>query len=148
MNKTNLCLMSLAMVFFTTSACAENRALEISINGIGPAVDAAAFKTVQDVIGRAVANGVIDKFIVKGYAIEGGFFACVQASPGTKAFGSFVRQLRSIVPNPETTGYSLHQVAACTDNVAICTQEAKQCPDGTYVSRVGPSCEFAPCPGN
>jgi hypothetical protein len=28
----------------------------------------------------------------------------------------------------------------------ICTQEAKQCSDGSYVSRTGPNCEFAPCP--
>lgn len=28
-----------------------------------------------------------------------------------------------------------------------CTMEAKQCPDGSYVGRTGPSCEFAPCPG-
>lgn len=27
-----------------------------------------------------------------------------------------------------------------------CTLEAKQCPDGFYVSRTGPNCEFAPCP--
>lgn len=28
-----------------------------------------------------------------------------------------------------------------------CTAEAKICPDGTAVGRVGPDCEFAPCPG-
>lgn len=28
----------------------------------------------------------------------------------------------------------------------FCTQDAKLCPDGTYVSRIPPSCEFAPCP--
>ena len=28
-----------------------------------------------------------------------------------------------------------------------CTQEAKQCPDGSYVGRTGPRCEFAACPG-
>lgn len=28
----------------------------------------------------------------------------------------------------------------------VCTQEAKQCPNGSYVSRTGPNCEFAPCP--
>lgn len=28
-----------------------------------------------------------------------------------------------------------------------CTQEARQCPDGSYVSRIGPACEFARCPG-
>src|SRR3989344_7562332 len=27
-----------------------------------------------------------------------------------------------------------------------CTQEAKICPDGSVVGRVGPNCEFAPCP--
>ena len=29
---------------------------------------------------------------------------------------------------------------------AACTLEAKVCPDGTSVGRVGPSCEFAECP--
>lgn len=29
----------------------------------------------------------------------------------------------------------------------FCTADAKQCPDGSYVGRVGPSCEFALCPG-
>ncbi len=27
-----------------------------------------------------------------------------------------------------------------------CTQEAKLCPDGSYVGRTGPKCEFAACP--
>lgn len=27
-----------------------------------------------------------------------------------------------------------------------CTMEAKQCPDGSYVGRVGPNCEFVACP--
>lgn len=31
------------------------------------------------------------------------------------------------------------------DGVA-CTMEAKMCPDGSYVGRVGPSCQFAACP--
>lgn len=26
-----------------------------------------------------------------------------------------------------------------------CTMEAKLCPDGSYVGRSGPNCEFAPC---
>lgn len=32
-------------------------------------------------------------------------------------------------------------------NETACTMEAKLCPDGSAVGRVGPSCEFAPCPG-
>ncbi len=31
-------------------------------------------------------------------------------------------------------------------NPVACTQEAKLCPDGSYVSRTGPNCEFAACP--
>ncbi len=27
-----------------------------------------------------------------------------------------------------------------------CTMEAKLCPDGSYVGRTGPNCEFTPCP--
>lgn len=29
-----------------------------------------------------------------------------------------------------------------------CTEDAKVCPDGSYVGRTGPKCEFAPCPSN
>ncbi len=28
----------------------------------------------------------------------------------------------------------------------ICTQDAMMCPDGSYVGRTGPNCEFAKCP--
>lgn len=28
----------------------------------------------------------------------------------------------------------------------FCTQEAMQCPDGSYVGRTGPKCEFMACP--
>jgi hypothetical protein len=33
-----------------------------------------------------------------------------------------------------------------TNNV-VCTMEVKLCPDGSYVGRTGPNCEFAKCPG-
>lgn len=32
------------------------------------------------------------------------------------------------------------------DNVIRCTADVKQCPNGSYVGRVAPSCSFAPCP--
>ncbi len=31
-------------------------------------------------------------------------------------------------------------------NTVACTMEAKQCPDGSYVGRSGPNCEFSDCP--
>lgn len=33
------------------------------------------------------------------------------------------------------------------DEQVMCTMDAKLCPDGSAVGRVGPHCEFAPCPG-
>ena len=30
----------------------------------------------------------------------------------------------------------------------FCDQEAKQCPDGSYIGRTGPKCEFAVCPAD
>ena len=30
----------------------------------------------------------------------------------------------------------------------FCTMDAKMCPDGSYVGRTGPKCEFAACPGS
>jgi hypothetical protein len=38
-------------------------------------------------------------------------------------------------------------LAAPASAQVACTMDAKQCPDGSYVSRTGPNCEFAPCPG-
>ncbi len=32
------------------------------------------------------------------------------------------------------------------ENEVMCTMEAKQCPDGSWVGRSGPKCEFAACP--
>lgn len=32
------------------------------------------------------------------------------------------------------------------DEGVTCTMEAKECPDGSYVGRSGPNCEFEACP--
>lgn len=34
------------------------------------------------------------------------------------------------------------------DEINACTEEAKICPDGSSVVRMGPNCEFSPCPKN
>lgn len=33
-----------------------------------------------------------------------------------------------------------------TPEPVFCTMDAKLCPDGSYVGRTGPNCEFTPCP--
>ena len=34
-----------------------------------------------------------------------------------------------------------------SDEQVFCTQDALECPDGSFVGRVAPTCEFAACPG-
>jgi hypothetical protein len=36
--------------------------------------------------------------------------------------------------------------AAPEESRVACTMDARQCPDGSFVGRIPPSCEFAPCP--
>ncbi len=38
-------------------------------------------------------------------------------------------------------------LAESREDMIACTMEAKLCPDCSYVSRTGPHCQFAPCPG-
>ena len=45
--------------------------------------------------------------------------------------------------------FSVWQLSSIQPSVqpkpVACTMEAKQCPDGSYVGRTGPNCEFTPC---
>lgn len=43
-------------------------------------------------------------------------------------------------------GCQAHQHEPIQNNPVACTQEAKLCPDGSYVGRSGPNCEFSACP--
>ncbi len=43
-------------------------------------------------------------------------------------------------------GWYWYQNTHKVDGGVACTMEAKQCPDGSYVGRSGPKCEFAACP--
>lgn len=92
-------------------------AIEISIGGIGPGVDVVAYKKLRQLIGNAIANSVIDKFVIYGYGREGGFSACVEDRPSdqppSKAFEKFVKQLNGIKPDPSTSFYSINRLFSC-----------------------------------
>jgi len=94
----------------------QQRALEVSIFGIGPAVDKRAVEAVRSVIGKAVTEGVVDTYLTYGYGIEGGSSSCIQLSrfQDPKQLFQLRRQLLQIQPNPETTSYNIKAVAACS----------------------------------
>jgi hypothetical protein len=47
--------------------------------------------------------------------------------------------------NPAPTEYG-NGTGTEEEEPVFCTQEAMLCPDGSYVGRVPPTCEFAQCP--
>jgi hypothetical protein len=49
---------------------------------------------------------------------------------------------------PDGTVFTRAIAETPTGEEVFCTQDAMECPDGSYVGRTGPNCEFAPCPGN
>lgn len=49
--------------------------------------------------------------------------------------------------NPDGTRQSTNSPINQNNNATACAQDAKLCPDGSYVGRTGPNCAFAPCPG-
>jgi hypothetical protein len=74
-------LLASSAAFSATEPPAEDRhAIEISIGGNGSGVDMAAYRKLRSLIGNAVGNGVIDKFVIYGYGREGGFSGCVEAA--------------------------------------------------------------------
>lgn len=56
--------------------------------------------------------------------------ACLDATP------------RCLIPESE----NMCKSSITPPQQVACTQEAKLCPDGSYVSRTGPNCEFTACP--
>lgn len=114
-------ILSIAALFLSNLAPAPAlaqtpRALEISIFGIGPAVDLQALEAVRSVIASAITKGVVDTYITYGYGIEGGTASCIQLSPyeDSEKLLQLQSELLQIQPNRETTSYDVKAVAACT----------------------------------
>lgn len=122
-------ILSIAVFFLSNLAQAPAltqtpRALEISIFGIGPAVDSEAVRSVRRVIGRAVSRGVVDTYITYGYGREGGSTSCIQLSPfeDNSSLLQLERELLQIRPNPNTTSYNVEAVAACSQQTTNSVQ--------------------------
>ncbi|MCG2690202.1 hypothetical protein L6252_02905 [Candidatus Parcubacteria bacterium] len=49
-------------------------------------------------------------------------------------------------PTTLEEGNELDDFGDENEDPVACAQDALQCPDGSYVSRTGPNCEFAECP--
>ncbi|OGY78959.1 MAG: hypothetical protein A3B74_03650 [Candidatus Kerfeldbacteria bacterium RIFCSPHIGHO2_02_FULL_42_14] len=61
--------------------------------------------------------------------------------------------VRTFLPDSNQTGSGNANVVANTNNAAantnatvVCLTDVRQCPDGSFVPRLPPTCAFAPCP--
>jgi hypothetical protein len=159
---TRVFFAGLALLAFNTSSFAADRAVKVNVGSDGSGAVSSNVATIRQVIGHAVGAGVVDKFIVDNSIslVEGGLIACAETGaidsssqegsppPGSAdEFSQMVNQLRSIQADSGVF-ITIEPTEKCSieaEGVA-CAQDAKQCPDGSYVGRQAPSCEFAPCP--
>lgn len=71
----------------------------------------------------------------------------VQSSSLTHSYASAgTYQIRIIVRDASGQEAETSITVRVGGEPVACTMEAKQCPDGSFVGRTGPRCEFAPCP--
>jgi hypothetical protein len=97
----------------------------------------------RDIIIIVVALFILFAILVGFYMINQGrvksvnsFEECQEA--GYPVAESYPRQCFT----PDGRGFT----EDVPDTGTMCTMDAKECPDGSYVGRVAPDCEFAPCP--
>lgn len=156
----NILVTSLALGLADGEAFAESPAVKVTISSRSGAIDAAAVQTTLQVIGHAVGSGAVGTLVISPPAVSssgrsgGKLVACIEpwAAEPASEFVALVQGLRAIRPERGTT-YKISRPDDCSGrgsnggNDVVCTQDAKQCPDGSYVGRVPPTCAFAPCPG-
>lgn len=62
-----------------------------------------------------------------------------------------VRPAATVIPLlkalPQADSPAQSPIPPATDAGTVCTQDVRECPDGSYVSRQVPGCAFAACPG-
>lgn len=62
-----------------------------------------------------------------------------------------INKYLAITPSPIATPV-ITSIPSITASISVpvvfCPEDIKQCPDGSFVNRAGPSCEFLPCRSN
>jgi hypothetical protein len=85
---------------------------------------------------QVVSNGETCGGTANKYCTDG--YECLLNSTYPDALGKCVKQ-------PETVS-TIPSPLPANSKQSLCTMEAKQCPNGSYVGRTGPHCEFPACP--
>lgn len=100
----------------------------------------APIQSFQSTLSNPNPSPIKSKFSIKWIIILLIFLGLIAAA-GAGGYFLASNQNKDTSPIPTPT------ISASTDGEQVaCTMDAKECPDGSFVSRQGPKCEFAECP--
>jgi len=127
----------------------ERLSIDELIEKIQASTSAIQIKNKQDVTvggvkGKKVIGSALGSDFTKIFIPYEDSFVVLTASIGIEKYQQYVQVFDQIlstfkfIPAWPAGGDQRYQV--------VCTQDAKLCPDGSYVSRQGSNCEFARCP--
>lgn len=116
--KTTLALALSALAFGSTQALAQGtpgKALEISVFGIGPAVEPQVANKVRSLVAKAFTDNTIDQIRTLGYGIEGGWSLCVELSPwkSESDLAALKKAIDAIPTRPGRTAKNTNFVDSC-----------------------------------
>ena len=101
-----------AVLMSNTASATENRAIKIQVFGVQMAPKAEDYQAVRAVIGGLVADLAIEKYVVNGWGIEGGFDVCIQQSAFTK-LEDILAKLKAIRVDASVTHFSAEPTLNC-----------------------------------
>ncbi|MEE9354580.1 MAG: hypothetical protein V3U75_03230 [Methylococcaceae bacterium] len=143
----------------SSTSSAQNRAMNVRLFGAGSGVDQQAIQMARRLIGYAMSHGIIDTVVITApregeqLPAEQGMSFCAEAgfNVPSQRFEWLVKIFRKIKPD-EGTSFSLHLTDRCPISISqvhkqSCSQEIKQCSDGSWVARASSNCGFSACPG-
>jgi len=106
-----------------------------------------ALISIDPITKKPIGNEIIIKAGEKG-SVADGYPPILQTFSAEDKRGEwYLFNNQSDVKTPPATSAPVIPVPKkVPDKPVACTQEAMLCPDGSYVSRTGPNCEFAACP--
>lgn len=88
----------------------------------------------------------LGSMLIAGLVVVGVLMYAVDKDTGLVSFAAKNRSTPKGLRAPKSKPVSPYTAPAAPSSPRGCAQDSQLCPDGSYVSRKGPNCEFTACP--
>lgn len=125
----------MATLILSTSALAENRAIQITLRDYKPSVDKTAVNLIQTTLGQAVSDGIIDT-VIRYNRDNSRFMACIELTETVESqkLTTVLSQLSSIKPRL-SANYKLTPIQGCnTDETLFCVNNPLACFSQSFIN--------------